>query len=72
MSRPAITMLPSIGLPDPKQAARLMAPVILSLWEHHGQRSPVSEKFEGPPRRQPRCPEARVDGAGEGPQPHDC
>lgn len=32
LPRPVVTMLPSIGRPDTKRAARLMAPVILSLW----------------------------------------
>jgi hypothetical protein len=36
--RQQITMLPSIGKPDPRVAARLLAPVILSLWGRNRER----------------------------------
>lgn len=41
-----LTLLPSVGSPDQKLAIKLMAPVILSIWEKHRLAGDLAERIE--------------------------
>jgi hypothetical protein len=41
-----LTLLPSVGSPDRKLAIKLMAPVVISIWEKNRDRGNLAERIE--------------------------